>query len=382
MTGNPLAGLREPLAALAADAKVMPAGGHAEEFLQRFDLDEHYDRLGSGKDRLVSDLCERNPTAIYVAAPPRDRAADHCFRLFVDGATRITFLGTLVDGSRTTPVVLAQLGAAALGRAEGGRITVTRRDVRLALVLDRSSVTDRVWTHVRDSAATASIDLVDSKEQTAYTDDTAFGNVVEPRSRAAHVANWQMRMLEKGLLLDVIAKRDAESWVVIDGSLGKEFWDVREPDGFVGVVKNFTKELLFELPGARGSTRRVDLHTLIARLNVAHRTAVFRRPDGRAAFWYVRLRGPKELDYPLMGVIKVEVPLAAGELLEPELVDRLSGCLVAERTVAAPTRDPRWHAHLYPIYLAERAIRAAFVSHSVLQAAVKWPKPRIEEEEE
>lgn len=382
MNGNPLAGLREPLAALAAEAKVLPAGGHAEDFLQRFDLDEHYDRIAAGRDRVVSDICERNPKAVYLAAPARHRRDDHFFRLFVDGATRITFLGTLVDGPRTTPVVLAQLGAAALERADDGRLRVSRRDVRLALVVDRSSLTDRVWTTVTDLAAAAGIHVVDSREETSYTDDTAYGNVVEPRSRAAHVANWHMRVLEKTLLLDVIAGRAEDAWVVLDGSLGKEFWDAKKPDGYVGVVKNFAKDYLFELPGARGATKRVDLHTLIARLDVAHRTAVFRRQDARAAFWYVRLRGPKELDYPLMGVIKVEVPLAAGEVLEPELVDRLSSCLVAERTVAAPTRDPRWHAHLYPIHLAERAIRAAFVSHAVLQAAVKWPRPRLEEAEE
>jgi hypothetical protein len=84
---------------------------------------------------------------------------------------------------------------------------------------------------------------------------------------------------------------------------------------------------------------------------------------------------PKWLDYPLMGVVKVEVPLAAGGMLDGDLVDRLSRCLVAERTVAPHGRDPRWHAHLYPIHVAERAIRVGFVSHEVLRAAIQWPSP-------
>jgi hypothetical protein len=362
------------LAALAEDARVLPAGGGAQEYLQRFDIDEHYDRIAVGKQRVVKDIAERPNLSLYVEARPSARTFDHAFRLFLDGSSRVTFLGTLVEGQRPTPVVLAQIGAAAIERRDDGRLHVAHRDVRLVLFLDKSSVTDRLWDRVGALASAGSVRLEDSAEQTGYTDDTPFGTSVEPRSRAAHVANWHMRLLEQEVLELVLPGRREDSWVVLDGGLGKEFWKAREPEGYIGVVKNFSKEMLFELPGPRGETRTVDLHALIARLPVAQRTLVFRRPDNRTAFWYVRLRGPVELDYPLMGVVKVEIPLSAEELLDSEVVDRLSSCLVAERTVATPSRDPRWHAHLYPIYLAERAIRVAFVSHEVLRAAVKWPR--------
>jgi hypothetical protein len=371
---NPLAGLAAPLAALAEEAKVLPASGMAEEYLQRFDLDEHYDRIVAAGDRRVTEIRERPGNAAYVSTPPAPRVEDHCFRLFLDGASRITFLGTLVDGARATPVVLAQIGACALERADDGSLRVRRREIRLCLVVDRKSLTDRAWERLGRTAREAGVEAIDSAEKTEYTDNAAHGSTKEPRSRAAHVANWHMRLLELDVLRAVLPERPEASWLVIDGSLGKEFRQADEPEGFLGVIKNFSKEILFELPGGRGAARQVDLHTLIAKLPVAHRTAVFGRPDGRVAFWYVRLRGPIELDYPLMGVVKVEVPLRAGDYLESGLVDRLSRCLVAERTVAAPGRDPRWHAHLYPIHLAERAIRTAFVSHTVLRAAVKWPR--------
>jgi hypothetical protein len=371
---NPLAGIRAPLAALAEDARVLPAGGGAQEYLQRFDIDEHYDRIAVGKERVVKDIAERGNVSLYVEAPPFARDVDHAFQLFLDGSSRITFLGTLVEGQRPTPVVLGQIGAAAIERRGDGRLRVADRDVRLLLFLDKSSVTDRLWNRVSALASAGGVQLHNSAEQTAYTDDTPFGTAVEPRSRAAHVANWHMRLLEQEVLERVLPERPSDSWLVLDGGLGKEFWKAREPEGYVGVVKNFSKEMLFELPAPRGGTRTVDLHALVARLPVAHRTLVFRRPDNRTAFWYVRLRGPVELDYPLMGVVKVEVPVSAEDLLDSELIDRLSSCLVAERTVATPSRDPRWHAHLYPIYLAERAIRVAFVSHEVLRAAVKWPR--------
>jgi hypothetical protein len=371
---NPLAGLSAPLAALAEEAKVLPASGMAEEYLQRFDLDEHYDRIVGDSDRRVTAIRERPGSGVYVSASPVPRHQDHCFRLFLDGASRITFLGTLVDGARATPVVLAQTGACALERDDDGSVSVRKRKTRLCLVVDRKSLTERAWARLEQTAAVSHVEAIDSAERTEYTDNETHGSTKEPRSRAAHVANWHMRLLELKVLRKVLPDRPERAWLVIDGSLGKEFRQEDEPEGFLGVIKNFTKEVLFELPGGRGAPRLVDLHTLIAKLPVAHRTAVFGRPDGRVAFWYVRLRGPIELDYPLMGVIKVEVPLRAGKHLDSGLVDRLSSCLVAERTVAAPGRDPRWHAHLYPIHLAERAIRAAFVSHTVLRAAVKWPR--------
>jgi hypothetical protein len=371
---NPLAQLTGPLASLAEGASVLPATGGAQEYLQRFDLDEHYDRIAVGDDRKVSEIRERPGTSIYVETPPAGRAEDHCFRLFLDGAARTTFLGTLVADSRATPVVLAQVGAAAIRREESGALRQHARRIRFLLVIDRRSLTERVWAETEARAAAGGIDLLDAAEKNPYTDNAAFGTTKEPRSRAAHRANWQMRSLEFDLLDEVLGERPEGSWVITDGSLGKEFYKAQGPDGYIGVVKNFSKDLVFELPAARGARRRVDLYTLLAKLSVGCRTAVFGNPDGSRAFWYVRLRGPVELDYPLMGVVKVEIPLAGGEHVDGRLVDRLSRCLVAERTVAPHGRDVRWHAHLYPISMAEQAIRTGFVSQQVLQAAVRWPR--------
>jgi hypothetical protein len=371
---NPLAALNDPLETLVEGAKVLPASGGAQEYLQRFDLDEHYDRIAQGDERKISEIRESPGKNVYVEVPPVPRTEDHRFRLFVDGAARTTFLGTLVADSKASPVVLAQIGAAAIRREDDGALRQHERRVRFLLIVDRRSLTDRMWEEVEANAERGGIQLIDAAEETSYTDETPFGTTKEPRSRAAHRANWQMRSLEFDLLGDVLDQRPPGSWVVIDGSLGKEFYKAERPDGYLGVVKNFSKDLLFELPTSRGGKRQVDLYTLLARLEIEHRTAVFGHPEGSRAFWYVRLRGPVALDYPLMGVIKVEVPLASGEFLECDLVDRLSRCLVAERTVTPHGRDTRWHAHLYPIYIAEQAIRTGFVSQQVLQAAVRWPR--------
>ncbi len=74
------------------------------------------------------------------------------------------------------------------------------------------------------------------------------------------------------------------------------------------------------------------------------------------AFWYVRLREQGEVDYPLMGVVKVELPCPDRTPVASELIDLLSSTLVAERNVTPHGRDRRWHRHLYPIFQAEQAI--------------------------
>jgi hypothetical protein len=88
----------------------------------------------------------------------------------------------------------------------------------------------------------------------------------------------------------------------------------------------------------------------------------------------VRLREQGEVDYPMMGVIKVETPMPAnGEPIDSEQVDILSRVLVAERHVTPHGRDTRWHVHLYPIYLAEQVIKNGFLSQEVIRSAIRWP---------
>lgn len=79
------------------------------------------------------------------------------------------------------------------------------------------------------------------------------------------------------------------------------------------------------------------------------------------------------MDYPLMGVVKIEFPNPTGEAVPSELIDEISGALVAERQATPHGKDVRWHAHLYAIYLAEQAVKNGFVSTEALKAGMKWP---------
>ena len=75
-----------------------------------------------------------------------------------------------------------------------------------------------------------------------------------------------------------------------------------------------------------------------------------------------------------MGVVKVELPCPDRTPVDAQLADLLSRALVAERNVTPYGRDSRWHCHLYPIFLAEEAIKNGFYSKDVLMGMIRWPR--------
>jgi hypothetical protein len=376
---NPFAPLQPALAALSDGPEILPATGQAQEYLQQFDVDEYYDGIRTEDDKKVSEVMESRPDRLYVDVPPLSRSQQHVFRYFVDGSVKTFFLGTLVEHERNTPVLLGQIGATAVKREDDGRVHVRSTDLRkeIILLLNRDQISPAVWSKteaaLRESRAAVPMRLIDTKEDDAYNSSKSFGNNKEPRSRAAHKANWEMRLLERDLLRDVLAEHDTTgAYIAVDGGLGKEFKLNEFNRGFVGVIKNFSKDQIFEL-SSRGKTLRLSLFQLLAALKVDQRTAAFGRGEGHVVLWYVRIREQRHLEYPLMGVMKIEYPNPSRGMVDSSLIDLLSRALVAERTVTPHGKDRRWHAHLYPVFLAEQVIKNGFYSDEVLQAGIKWP---------
>ncbi|MGC8960778.1 MAG: hypothetical protein ACP5OO_13555, partial [Chloroflexia bacterium] len=139
----------------------------------------------------------------------------------------------------------------------------------------------------------------------------------------------------------------------------------------VGVAKNFRKDPQFVFGRGPRAERR-SIYKLLADLGAQHRTAVFSAGEGQVVFWYVRLREQRHLDYPLMGVVKVELVNPSQEPVPSDLIDELSRALVAERSVTPHGQDRRWHAHIYPIFLAERAVKEGLLSREAVQQFLKW----------
>lgn len=366
---NPFEALRPALETIAREAEILPATGQALEDLMRPDQEEVYDRIRTGPDdRIIDVLIEAPNRATYVPAPPLYRPEKHVYRYFLDGSARTYFIGTALEGDRQTPVHVAQIGAVAVFREDDGQVHVAKSAHKLLLLIDRDAVSfgSKVEEAVR--RAGARFDFVNLKEDDAYTQGTG---VKEPRSKAAHKANWRMRMLEWDIAREL--SRLEDHWLILDGGLGSEFREWRDGRQFLGVAKSFSREPQFSVKDGRGK-KTFNLYQLLADLPEEHRTAAFRVLSGTVAVWYVRIRPQKHLDYPLMGVVKVEYPNPSGEAVPSDMIDELSRALVGERSETPHGRDIRWHAHLYPVFLAEQAVKNGFLSAEALKAGLRWPE--------
>ncbi len=364
---NPFEGLRPALEFIAKEAKVLPATGQAMEDLMRPDHAEVIDRLRAGDEKALDVLLEKPNRKPYVELKSLHRTEKHLLRYFLDGSARTFFLGDAVEGNRRTPIHVAQVGAAAVFRQDNGQVRVAKSIHKVVLMMDKKSVSfgDRVEELV--NSAGPRFGFHDTMEEDGETEKTSGK---EPRSRAAHKAHHIMAGEEEklGRKLD----RKEGQWLVLDGSLGKDLHPWHKVPQFFGLTKSFSREPLFKLPGARGG-QTVNLYELLSELPFSARTCAFSARSGKVAVWYVRLREQRHLDYPLMGVVKVEFPNYSTEAVPSGLIDEISAALVAERQVAPHGKDIRWHAHIYAIYLAEQAVKNGFISTEALKAGIKWP---------
>jgi hypothetical protein len=364
---NPFQPLQDALGVLVNNAEVLPATGQAVLDMVTPDLDEIYDQHTTGKADIEA-VYETDIRAIYRTVRPIHRTKKHGFRYFLDGSARTYFIGTVLERDRATPVQVSQVGAAMVKREDDGRIHVADSRRTILLTLERSQVSDILWQALEGAMKSATgYALCDSATNNRLSD---IQNLREARPRGAHRANWHMRELE--IVLAQSTRREDGAWLVVDGSLGNEFQSWRSAP-LIGVAKTFRRDNLFKL-GTGPRARTLNLFGLLKDLQENQRTLVFPRGDeGKIVFWYVRIRPQRGLDYPLMGVVKVEMPNPDGHPVDSALVDEISGWLVAERRVTPYGRDGRWHAHLYPIYIAERVVHSLFYSEDVLKLGIRWP---------
>ncbi|MFQ3611029.1 MAG: hypothetical protein SNJ72_05970 [Fimbriimonadales bacterium] len=369
--------LRQLLHTLAEQVEVLPAVGGAIEDLQRPDAEEREDQTLNFEERVFETIFERDPEAPtprpYRPVPAIPRTQHHLFRYFLDGSFRSYFLGTALEEARETPVHYAQIGACTLRREADG--SVRREDLRTyhLLLAGKSQLSEMAWARLEALAQHSSVKLMDLTER-----DVLSGSApdLDLRNIAAGKVRYAMRRLEAEMMGDLLDHLNDACWLIADGSLMfSPIFNLLDERGtmmpVIGVSKNFRKDPQFVFGRGPRAERR-SIYKLLADLEAAHRTAVFSAREGRVVFWYVRLREQRHLDYPLMGVVKVELVNPSAEPVDSQLIDRLSGALVAERQVTPHGQDRRWHAHLYPIFLAERAVKESLLSREVVQQSLKW----------
>ena len=182
---NPFASLEPALRAIADGAQVLPATGQAQEFLQRFDIDEYYDRIVTRDDKIIRGFQEAPNNRLYVPLEPLRRADDHVFSYFVDGSVKTYFLGTAIVQDQSTPVMLGQAGAAGVAREDDGRVHVYKPPKREIIILaDRAVLTDAVWRKLEaleSDTGPFAIKILNTKDADYYADGGADGEHREKR---------------------------------------------------------------------------------------------------------------------------------------------------------------------------------------------------------
>ena len=373
---NPVACLTPALDLLGNNLRILPATGGAVEELQHPDVDEVEDTLVNREVGEITDFAE-TPTPslanLYRPTPPLFRPQKHLYRFFIDGSLRTYYLATGIEGRRSFPIQLAQIGSAAMVRDDEGYLSCLKSQHKVLLLVPTKEhgLSDTVWQQLQGLRTTDGFfEPVDITEKTSLTPQEPTGD--DLRNRAGGIARHRMHRLEIELIEVTESQRNEDAWLILDGAVKLD--DFIKVPYLIGVAKSFRKDPEFRFGRGRATARR-DITSILAGLEFAHRTVAFSAHGGKVAFWYVRLRPQEELDYPLMGVVKVELPRPDGTPVEAELADLLSRALVAERNVTPYGRDRRWHCHLYPIFLAEQTIKNRFYSQQVLLGAIRWPKP-------
>ncbi|HJS81856.1 MAG TPA: hypothetical protein VJ742_03380, partial [Nitrososphaera sp.] len=270
---NPFEGLRPALEVMAREGEILPATGQAIEDLMRPDQEEGYDRvrLGVGSDTILDLVIESPNRELYIDTPAITRAQKHYFRYFLDGSARTFYLGNVVEGERQTPIHVAQIGAVSVVRDDQGRMKVARSEHKFVLLLNKSELSFGQAVEDAIIAAGTRYEFVDLKQEDEQTEGVHAGK--EPRSRAAHKANWRMRVLEGEIARNL--SRNHEEWLVLDGGLGSEYVkDWPEGKDYLGVVKSSWKELKFCVKAGRVK-QTINTYQLLAGLKTGQRTIAF-----------------------------------------------------------------------------------------------------------
>lgn len=264
--------------------------------------------------RLVDDATLR----AYAAGPPEAMRSPVAF---LDGTQRSEIIGYV----GTSPVLIAEIGAAVRERRERELRTVVRE--QSLLVIGRRSALDTI---------AGAIDGFDRLELDGNAPPHPVRDLIDARQRLDHRrGNLELHIGDR-------YRRDSDAWLVIDGSLGvSPGWAADER--CVGVSKSHAT-LPFDGP---------DLVAYL-RLPAGHRSSIFEPAQGMAPTrgWALRL-WPWEGRDLFYGLVRVDVAPGNGT---PGMADRISRWLLAERSPLAD--DARADRLLYGIHSVEAHLRS------------------------
>lgn len=340
---------------------------------ERIALDERVSPYADSYEHAPQSSFE-NPRRTGAAFPVREPMASipTILRYFMDGSRRVYRVGDLVlGGSYYFPIVAGQVSVSVLERVEQSRLVPVRSVCRVNRVLALPDKIDSRAIAAFRSSLNATIgfplQIVQYRTSEAPDKDPVEWGI------AAIMRTMHDLEIEAVQELATQYRLNNDSWLVIDGPLrfkqlgASRRLDVLQFRNVIGVSKTFRPT--FAVGRGRQAMR---IGTLVAELDQAQRTSVFRaeHEDNLLGVWYLRLR--KGCVEPLQGTVKVEC-YAIDETtrmrgFDSDSIETLSAHVFRERSETPYGRDWRWASHLYPIYSAETYAKSQFMSDEAFQA--------------
>lgn len=372
--------LEKILSAAAGHLELLPATGGAVEEMTNTDDTERDDTKFSSEHLNIDTFLEApTPNWTYRELKPIYRKENHLFKYFLDGSFRHYFIATGLEHDRSTPIFLAQTGLSILERNDLGKLKRVMHEHKWLMLLSRTRISDTAWNAIMEEAKKSKIDLqmYDLAEEDPVSGKTFEGQDLRERGRGK--TRYLMSKAEFQITNE-FRKKFPSGWMIKDGllSLGSYGAGMSLPE-IIAVAKSFTTTQKFTTRDGAKRTKE-NISTLLTNLPPHYRTPVFEGYAGNTGFWYLRLRESTQLQYPLFGVIKVEIPHISEQPITLELIDELSSALLAEQFVTPYGSDDRWHTHLYPIYQAEHSAKQLFYSTEVIQGCIDNALRRISHE--
>ena len=212
---NPLSPIIPILELLGNELKILPATGGAIEDLQHPDQEEIEDALINRDAQEITAFAETpepDVSNIYRPTPPLFRQEKHLFRFFIDGSIRNYFLATGIEGTRSFPIELAQIGATVVQREDDGQIKVHSHVQKILLLLPKQNqgISDTLWGQLWNIRTTDFLQLVDFTLPDLLSDAKK-----DPRDKAGAKARSEMHKLEIELIKSTDAFRNDDSWLMI-----------------------------------------------------------------------------------------------------------------------------------------------------------------------
>jgi hypothetical protein len=346
----------------SADAECLPCDR------VNLDYDRHREYLDSDEHR-AEDLFENPaPRASAIPTTSIDPSIPSILRYFLDGSRRTYKMADLIVRGRYLPLVAGQVGVATMFRdVERKRLTPMRDFCFFESVL---AFPNQLST--KDDLALLANRI---REETGQSFALIHYNVKEDRdpvdlgvaSIMAHMAGLELRAVQ---MLVEHQMLHSSSLLVKDGPLQykhmkRRGFDITQFRNVIGLSKTFRPS--FSVGKGRG---RQDVGAMTVALEMGERTPVFKTleaEEGRLiGMWYLRIRPRARMSNPLEGIVKAECyaidDQEVQDGLDAERIRTISAHLLRERNVTPYGQDSRWATHIYPVFCAERFIKASLLS--------------------